>query len=648
MRLFHLLPILALALATACQSPTSGTATPSGPNHFSDTTLIQIADYQNARDAASLLTYLSVTNPPKHRLAATRAFGSLQDTNSLNHIIPLLQDKDSSIALAAAYALGQTAHPAACPALLSTGLQRPFLHLTAWDAYGKCGTRTHLDSLLSRTRDWASADPRQAALMAALYRFGTRTIFDTTTAPLATQAIIQGDAPTRRWASAFLGRVRALGPEKDPQALLSALDHLTLPDDQQLLIRRLGRCPQPDCQSRLSQIISDPQANLWVRVNAIRALTESAPATIPQSIWTAAKEANPHLALEAATCIRALAKIADAEQCIELARRHPLPQIKAHLYGTALKHFATAPTTRQLAEEVKKALHKTTSPYDQGHFYIALATTPAFEGYLSENLLPLKPVLSTYIMDGLTLIYTQFPGDAPARVALLQRAVESGDVALIAQAATLIRDPQAALHTHIQDTTFLHQALDRLTMPRDVETWNEVRRTLNFLAGKPDAPLPQMPPSPTIDWALVKTIPAKQILVLETSKGTIRIQLHVEDAPATVGNIVRLTQQGYFDGKVFHRVVPSFVAQAGCPRGDGWGSVEPMIRSEWPGLPFTAGAVGMASAGKDTESCQFFITHCSTPHLDGRYTVFAYVVEGMSVVEALTIGDTIIKASLAK
>jgi cyclophilin family peptidyl-prolyl cis-trans isomerase len=162
----------------------------------------------------------------------------------------------------------------------------------------------------------------------------------------------------------------------------------------------------------------------------------------------------------------------------------------------------------------------------------------------------------------------------------------------------------------------------------------------------PDAALPPPPMAPGIDWALVRSIPAHQIWVLETSKGKIRIELDVESAPSTVGNIVRLVREKYYDGKLFHRVVPNFVAQAGCPRGDGWGSVEPMIRSEWPGPRFTTGAVGMASAGKDTESCQFFITHSSTPHLDGRYTVFGYVQSGMEVVDQLNLGDEILRAYL--
>jgi cyclophilin family peptidyl-prolyl cis-trans isomerase len=128
---------------------------------------------------------------------------------------------------------------------------------------------------------------------------------------------------------------------------------------------------------------------------------------------------------------------------------------------------------------------------------------------------------------------------------------------------------------------------------------------------------------------------------IETSKGDIVISLLVEHAPGSVANFVGLVVQHYFDGKFFHRVVPNFVVQDGCNRGDGWGSEDYSIRSEFNGLRYAAGSVGMASAGKDTEGTQWFITHSPTPHLDGRYSQFATVVEGMEVMHALEVGDTI-------
>jgi len=110
-----------------------------------------------------------------------------------------------------------------------------------------------------------------------------------------------------------------------------------------------------------------------------------------------------------------------------------------------------------------------------------------------------------------------------------------------------------------------------------------------------------------------------------------------------VANFVALTQSGFFNGKNFHRVVPNFVVQGGDPRGDGWGGTNYSLRSEFANLRYLEGYVGMASAGKDTESCQWFITHSPTPHLDGRYTIFAKVITGMQVVHQLEIGDELVR-----
>ena len=123
------------------------------------------------------------------------------------------------------------------------------------------------------------------------------------------------------------------------------------------------------------------------------------------------------------------------------------------------------------------------------------------------------------------------------------------------------------------------------------------------------------------------------------------MEVFPEEAPGTVQAIKDLVDKGYYNNKLFHRVVPNFVAQTGCPDGDGWGSLDFSIRSEFSRLRYYRGAVGMASAGKDTESCQWFVTHSPTPHLNGRYTIFANVTAGMEIVDILEVGDRILSMS---
>lgn len=126
---------------------------------------------------------------------------------------------------------------------------------------------------------------------------------------------------------------------------------------------------------------------------------------------------------------------------------------------------------------------------------------------------------------------------------------------------------------------------------------------------------------------------------IATDKGDIFIRLLTDDAPMTAANFADLVESGFYDGLTFHRVVPDFVIQGGCPRGDGWGGPGYMIPCEYNTIRYDRGFVGMALAGKDTGGSQFFITHSPQPHLDGRYTIFGVVESGMDVVDKIQVGD---------
>ena len=129
--------------------------------------------------------------------------------------------------------------------------------------------------------------------------------------------------------------------------------------------------------------------------------------------------------------------------------------------------------------------------------------------------------------------------------------------------------------------------------------------------------------------------------ILHTRYGKIEIHLDVVETPLTTANFIDLARRGFYDGLTFHRVVPGFVAQGGDPRGDGNGGPGYSIRCEDGERPYARGAVGMALSGKDTGGSQFFITYSPQPHLDGGYTLFGRVADGMDVVDKIRPGDVI-------
>lgn len=125
--------------------------------------------------------------------------------------------------------------------------------------------------------------------------------------------------------------------------------------------------------------------------------------------------------------------------------------------------------------------------------------------------------------------------------------------------------------------------------------------------------------------------------ILDTSMGTIKLELFASQTPITVQNFVRLCKSGFYDGLTFHRVIDGFMIQGGCPRGDGTGDPGYTIKDEFaPGLKHSsAGILSMANAGPNTGGSQFFITLVPTPWLDGKHTVFGRVAEGIEVVQAI-------------
>lgn len=127
---------------------------------------------------------------------------------------------------------------------------------------------------------------------------------------------------------------------------------------------------------------------------------------------------------------------------------------------------------------------------------------------------------------------------------------------------------------------------------------------------------------------------AKQAKITLENGSTVLIDLFEQDAPNTVANFEKLANSGFYNGLVFHRVIPGFVAQGGCPQGTGTGGPGYQINCEINPNKHERGSLAMAHAGRNTGGSQFYIAYAPQPHLDGQHTVFGKVVEGMDQVDA--------------
>lgn len=137
-------------------------------------------------------------------------------------------------------------------------------------------------------------------------------------------------------------------------------------------------------------------------------------------------------------------------------------------------------------------------------------------------------------------------------------------------------------------------------------------------------------------------------VTMETSRGTIELDLYPKHAPTTVNNFVFLIREGFYDGVTFHRVINNFMIQGGDPTGTGRGGPGYRFKDELQKNPLThdKGVISMANSGPDTNGNQFFITHAPQPHLNGRHTVFGKVVQGQDIVDAIQQGDRMVRVSV--
>ncbi|MBC6988270.1 peptidylprolyl isomerase [Hymenobacter sp. BT491] len=646
---------LGLCLSACVSQPRPEAPIATAPNKFvADAVLREIATAQDERRTAVLLPYLDRAEA-KYRREAAWALASVQDRAATAALSARLTDADATVRRAAAYALGQTADSTAESALRQriTTENDPVVRSYVLEALGRCTSRAGLGALVRLPGNLAADTSALVGQAWGLYRAGLRGITSEPAVARTVQLLNRPNPYGARMAAAnALARTRGLDLTTYATAIGSAAQ-----TDPSYVVRSaaaaaLGKAGQAPSVPALLALLARRDSDYRVRVSALRSMNAAMYAPVKEAAWESLTDSNNQVALTAAEFF--LANASDEPGTLFLEKANKLSQwrVRATLLATALKQAGADQQAIQRAVEERYAA--ATDPYEKGYLLKALGEDPtAYEFVEKATFTPAQPVvIGTYGMEALVSQRRKpsFPESQQAAFALtLRRAIGSGDVAVMGTAAEAIRDPKLDMRRLLPNADFLVQAREKLVMPRDLEAYQSLQQTIEYLQkAKPTPVVPAQAASHPIDWALVQTIPAGQRAVVHTSKGDITFSLLVEDAPGSVASFVALTQQGFYNGKNFHRVVPNFVAQGGCPRGDGWGSTDYNLRSEFADLHYGEGAVGLASAGKDTESCQWFITHAPTPHLDGRYTIFAQVVKGMDVVKKLEIGDLIERIELIR
>ncbi len=594
-----------------------------------------------ASGVTPLAALLASDPEPEVRAMAAFALGLIGDAAAAPALMTALGDPDPRVQGRAAEGLGLIGHTAGAEVIAGMA-----------SAHVRAGA---LAALASDDETYPQAPPVEAVRL-GVYALVRLSAFE----PLRAVVLGVDGAPASDWWPLVYAVQRLANPAGAPalRVWLTRGGATT----RAFAARGLGAIKDGESRVMLEALARDGRQTLGVRVQSVRALGAIADRrSSPVLTALLADTAPPNLRLEAMAALGALADPATAELIVDYlenawapmrsAAQAALAVVDAEMFMTVLSGLDTDPQWSaraalavtlgrfppDLAVARLEQLVRDPDPKVRAAALGAMTrlTLPTAGERLMAALTDPDPALRMSAANGLGALKT--PGAAEA----LRRAFEAAraDTTYTARAAVLAAlvavDPAGA-------ASLLREAL------ADPE-WAIRVRAAALMAGLdgstavgPTRPAPA-PKEPALDATAGLVSPAFSYhAYIQTSRGDIRIELAVLDAPRTVANFVALVRRGAFDGLAWHRVVPDFVVQTGDPRGDGEGGPGYTIRDEPNDRPYVRGTVGMALDWKDTGGSQFFITHSPQPQLDARYTVFGSVLTGMEVVDQLQPWDTIL------
>jgi len=425
------------------------------------------------------------------------------------------------------------------------------------------------------------------------------------------------------------------------------------------VVRTIGRQGEPVGRVALLRALRG-QSDWRVRTEIIRALASFDYSSVRESIVESLKDEHPLVRRTAAEFLRDNGLDTDATFYRELARDSTQKDVRYVLYAAAQRHLPLyfADYRGFLNYDLQQAYAKTTNAYERADILTALAEYPwnyrnIYELYQQTD----QPAVRSAAAEALHTIsnrpdFNLFFKKSSRRVrydlsTYFRQMIYSKEVGSAYASANALQEQADVYRPFYTELDWMNTALRGFQLPRDIEAYRAVDVARAALAGEPTPePFISEAPAKRIDWNIIGA-DAGQEVVIRLPGGRVVLKLWPDLAPATVSSFLELAKAEYYNGKVFHRVVPNFVAQGGGPLGDGYGSEEFSLRTETPGIHWDRpGLIGMASAGKDTEGVQFFITHRPTPHLDGNYTIFGEVTEGQEVLDGVTVGTMIDRVEL--
>lgn len=628
---------------------------------LTDPVVQQILEARDKRQSDSLVMFFSEAKA-SYRYLAALSFASYQDTNAVTNLEKLLKDPVEEVRQAVVFSLGQIGHASAEKALIAAFIAvdsiGPFNKTNALilEALGKCGS----DSTLSLICDISSTSPDDTLFvygqMLSLYRFGLRNKFCERSLEKIIKVATNDAYPNqvRLMAAHNLQRFnfKDLNAYLDP--LRRACNEEKDIDIRMCLVSALAKIPGSTALNALEELYTRG-LDVRIQVNLLKGL--STHSSLQAQHFALKAVQNPSIAVSSTAAQYLLDKGSQEvmEELKELTDQKSLPwQVRSLLFKAALKHVPSfmVLTKNELLFKVRQIIQSSKNPYEKAAYIRVLTLfTKELTNLLSYSSSKNHPIVETTLAECIGQLLTRndfyfiFKGSLnpiyPQLGIYLNRQCLNADPGTLAAIAEIFRKSNPVPTKYFNADSMLVVARQKLQLPKDVETYNELSKTISKRSGVAFIPLIPAHNHPIL-WTEVQALKDTIEAVIVTNKGDLQIQLYTRHAPGSVMNFVRLAKEGFYDNKAFHRVVPNFVVQSGCPRGDGYGALDYSLRTEISFLDYRQeGMMGMASAGNDTEGTQFFITHSPTPHLDGRYTNMGKLTGGKEILLSIFQGDLI-------
>lgn len=662
-RYIHSLSWMVIALMltiSSCVPPSNEVITDINITN-SDPLYQRLYNHQDEQNVDSVLAYFNHPNP-SYRLTAVNALASMQSEIAIDSLIIRLSDPVLEVRVAAAYALGQIGKAETVDPLMSAFVNRDTVDVdnrfnsTILEAIGKTGNKSLLNAI-SSVENYRTTDTLLLlGQVRSIYRFATRGI----TTQVGTDRMVDlASSETfpkevRVMAANYLSRAKNIDLSKGQFRIAEAFTGANEANIRMALAQSLSKVSDPDILKILqSQLIVEKDYR--VKVNIIRALGSYSYIDNIDLIIDHLENENIHVANAAAQYLVDHGNRSDAEIYKTFANKNIDHTVRAKVYASVLKHlpaYYTGSKSRIRTSILNYLEELKDKPYIAKHYVAALGQDPYNYAFLKDAAIDSGAVaVRTAGMEALSNIVTgeNFINTFRSRsnivkneiLEIIKEQFVKGDVGAMAIGAGILSNEKVGYRDLIQNDSFLVTAAAKLALPREIETYNEIKKALAYLNNvKYEAEKTSF--NHPINWNTLSTVSDSTIAVVKTNKGNFTIKLFGRNTPGTVANFIDLANDNFFDNKAYHRVVSNFVIQGGCPRGDGYGSLDYSIRSELPQQYYDdQGYVGMASAGLHTEGTQWFVTHSPTPHLDGKYTIFGKVTEGMDVIHQIVEGDKI-------